>query len=170
MWSSLSWTRPVVPMRPPDGVGEGPPHRKALNKLAATKQTSSSAILGGPNTGRRYWARRMIDRAKGAPLPVYGDATWLSLPEGDPVKVAAVVVAAESWQQDADDLGGRLTVQVATSYVANKQAEDAEYVARAKAHRETAPKPARASFLQRRAAQLAAAAPREGDYRGRSGS
>jgi hypothetical protein len=124
----------------------------------------------GPNTGRRYWARRMIDRAKGAPLPVYGDATWLTLPEGDPVRVAAVVVAAEAWASLGDDIPGRLTVEVAASYAANKQAEDAEYVARAKAHRETAPKPARVSFMQRRAAQLAAAAPREGDYRGRSGS
>jgi hypothetical protein len=124
----------------------------------------------GPNTGRRYWARRMIDQAKGAPLPVYGDATWLTLPEGDPVRVAAVVVAAEAWASLGDDIPGRLTVEVAASYAANKQAEDAEYVARANAHRESAPKPARMSFMQRRAAQLAAATPRKGDYRRRSGS
>jgi hypothetical protein len=124
----------------------------------------------GPNIGRRYWARRMIDRAKGATLPVYGDATWLTLPEGDPVKVAAVVVAAECWATDGDDIPGRLTVELASSYVATKAVEDAEYVARANAHRESAPKPARMSFMQRRAAQLAAATPLKGDYRGRSGS
>jgi hypothetical protein len=112
----------------------------------------------------------MIDKAKAAALPVYGDATWLSLRDGDPVKVAAVIVAAEAWAQDGDDIPGRLAVEVVVAYAANKQAEDAEYVARAKAHRESAPKPGRASFMQRRAVQLAEAAKREGDYAGGSGS
>ncbi len=111
----------------------------------------------------------MVDRAKGAPLPVYGTATWLSLPEGDPVKVAAVVVAAECWASLGDDIPGRLTVEVASSYAANKQAEDETYAANAEAHRESAPGPVRMSFMQRRSAQLAAAAPREGDYRGTQG-
>jgi len=146
---------------------KGRPHQAAFQKLGDDQDFNLSV---GPNTGRRYWARRMIDKAKGAPLPVYGDAIWLTLPEGNPVKVAAVIVAAEAWATLGDDIPGRLTVEVAAAYTAHKQAEDEEYVARAKAHRDSAPKPVRASFMQRRAAQLAAAAPREGDYPGRGAS
>jgi hypothetical protein len=135
----------------------------------------------GPNTGRRYWARRMIDKAKGAQLPVYGDATWLSLPDGDPVKVASVIVAAESWASLGDDIPGRLTIEVAASYVANKQAEDAAYEARAEAHREAYETVRRGTYEQTRqdvisldkwrAARIAEAVkPRPGDYRGRSGA
>jgi hypothetical protein len=152
---------------PPDRMGDGLPHRKPVNKLAATTRTSSPDILAAPNMGRRYWARRMIDKAKGAPLPVYGSAEWLSLPDGDAVKVASVVVAAEAWAMDSDDIPSRLAVEVDAARVAHKQAEDAEYAERAKAHRETAPKPAR-SFMARRAQQLAEAQPRDTDYRGRS--
>ena len=153
--------------RPPDKAGGGPPYRKPANKLAATTRTSSSAVLAAPNTGRRYWARRMIDRAKGAPLPVYGDATWLTLPDGDPIKVAAVVVAAGAWAQNGDDIPGRLTVEVAASSAAHKQAEDEGYADRAAAHREQwAGRTPRKSFMERRREQLEDAKPRPGDYPG----
>jgi hypothetical protein len=123
----------------------------------------------------------MIDKAKGAPLPVYGDATWLSLPDGDPLKVAAVVVAAESWAVDGDDIPGHLGIEVAASYVAHKQAEDAAYAANAEAHRvayETVrrgtydqTRPGVISLDKWRAARIAEAVKaRPGDYPGRSGS
>lgn len=160
----------VSRMRQPPNE-KGRPQAALSSELVATTRTSP-ADTGtlGRSTGRRYWARRMVDKAKGADIPTYGEATWLSLPDGDPVKVAAVVIAAECWAQDGDDIPGRLAVEMAASYAAHKEAEDAAYVAKAKAHRETAPKPVRASFMQRRAEQLAAAAARTGDYTGRAGS
>jgi hypothetical protein len=154
--------------QPPDEVGDGLPHGKPANKQAATTRTSSPAILAAPNTGRRYWARRMIDKAQGAPLPVYGDATWLTLPEADPVKVAAVIVAAEAWATDGDNIPGRLAVEVASSYVAHKQAEDEDYQARAAAHRESNVVPFNRRRRQSTAEQIAEARqPRPGDNQGR---
>lgn len=83
-----------------------------------------------PPSDRSRWARRMID-AVGEPVPAYGSEEWLALPEGDRRKVAAVVVAAECWATDLDDLADRLRLE----FEAHKRAEDAAYVARWQAHR-----------------------------------
>ena len=83
---------------------------------------------------RRRWAERMLIQA-GTPVPRYGSADWLALPEGDRRKVAAVIVAAECWAREADELEDRLRVEVEFSRIAHKWAEDAEYVARRDAHR-----------------------------------
>lgn len=72
----------------------------------------------------------MIDGAE-KPLPSYGSPEWLALPEGDRRKVAAVVVAAECWATDLDDLPARTLAESR----AFKAAEDADYQARAAAHR-----------------------------------
>jgi hypothetical protein len=76
---------------------------------------------------RREWAQRLIDRAPNP--PAYNSPEWLALPESHPAKVAAVVVAAESWARDGDELEERLRREVLALSRANKQAEDAEYVA-----------------------------------------
>ncbi|GAA2097689.1 hypothetical protein GCM10009726_06340 [Nocardioides furvisabuli] len=69
----------------------------------------------------------MIARAPGAPS--YGSPEWCALPESSPAKVAAVVIAAESWARDGDELEERLRHEVLALSRANKQAEDGEYVA-----------------------------------------
>ncbi|HXH78179.1 hypothetical protein [Nocardioides sp.] len=84
---------------------------------------------------RAEWARRLIARAEFS-APTYGSAEWLALPEGDARKVAAVVVAAESWARDADDLEVRLRLECEALSRANKRAEDVEYTANAAEHRE----------------------------------
>ena len=84
---------------------------------------------------RIAWASRLI--AAGRPFPRYGTAEWLALPEGSAAKVAAVVVAAECWARDADDLEDRLRLEVETLQRAHKAAEDADYCARRDAHRES---------------------------------
>ena len=114
---------------------------------------------------RRGWAYALIRRAA-YPSPPYGSSAWLALPEGDSAKVAAVVVAAEAWAQDGDTLPERLADEVSRAREAFKAEEDAEYVARAQAHREGAPRLRARSFAERRAEQIAAAAPRLGDYPG----
>ena len=83
---------------------------------------------------RQRWAQRMI-AAAGTPLPRYGSPEWLELPEGDRRKVAAVIVAAECWAREADELEERLRVEVEFSRIAHKLIDDAEYVARRDAHR-----------------------------------
>lgn len=82
-------------------------------------------------SARSRWARRLI-KAAAKPLPRYGDEEWLALPEGDARKIAAVVVAAECWASELDDL----EVVVRLEFDAFKRAEDADYQARAAAHRE----------------------------------
>lgn len=89
---------------------------------------------------RREWAQRFIDRAPNP--PAYGSPEFLALPEGHPAKIAAVVVAAESWARDGDELEERLRREVLALSRANKQAEDAEYVAQVSAGYDRRPDPA----------------------------
>lgn len=76
----------------------------------------------------------MIEAA-GGPIPPYGSQEWLALPEGNRRKVAAVVVAAESWARDGDELAERLAREVEEQRRAEKRSEDAEYVTEYVSHR-----------------------------------
>lgn len=81
-----------------------------------------------PAEKRRAWAQQLIDRAGDRP-PAYGSPEFLALPDG-PAKVAAVVIAAECWAREGDDLPERLRLEVDLARSASKATEDAEYVAR----------------------------------------
>ena len=111
--------------------------------MAETAETTSCM-------NRRYWARRMIDKARGAELPSYGSSAWLMLPDGDPRKVGAVIVAAEAWAQAGDTLELDLRRELANRWFAEKHADDADYAADMLAHRE------RWQPVARRFARLAA--------------
>jgi hypothetical protein len=84
-------------------------------------------------TARRAWARVLIRRAQDPPR--YGSPEWLALDDTDRAKIAAVVAAAECWAQEADDLEDRLRRELVARWHAEKQAEDAEYVAATREHR-----------------------------------
>jgi len=115
---------------------------------------------------RRRWAYSIMRRTA-EPPPSYGSSEWLALPEGDPARVAGVVVAADCWARAGDTLEDDLRLEVHTARLAHKRAEDAEYRQRAEAHRETWSAPTRlASFADRRRTQLDAVAPRAGDHPG----
>ncbi len=85
--------------------------------------------------GRRYWARRMIDKARGAEIPTYGTTAWSVLPEGSAERIAAVVIAAECWAQAADSLEEDLRREVDGRRRAEKCVEDEAYFARMVEHR-----------------------------------
>ncbi len=107
--------------------------------------------------------------ARRFPVPKYGSAEWLALPEGDPAKVAAVVVAAECWATEGDELPEQLARELENARAGFKLAEDADYQDRAQAHRaEWSRLPSSGkSFAERRAEQLASIRPGPGDYTGR---
>jgi hypothetical protein len=84
---------------------------------------------------RRRWAYRMIQRCQ-EPPPTYGTREWLALPEGSPERVAAVVVAAENWAREGDDLEQNLRQEIALARAAHKKVEDEEYVQQHRGHRE----------------------------------
>lgn len=44
------------------------------------------------------WASALVAKAKGRHVPDYGTPEWAALPDADPAKVAATVVAAEAWR------------------------------------------------------------------------
>ncbi len=90
--------------------------------------------MDGNIHARRRWAFRMVERCQ-TPPPSYGSAEWLKLPEGDYRKVAAVVIAAEAWAVDGDNLEERLHAELAIEREAFKRAEDADYAARRDEHR-----------------------------------
>lgn len=83
---------------------------------------------------RRHWAFARI-HAGGQGVPRYGSDDWLALADTDPRKVASVVVAAECWAREADDLVERLRLEVELSQRAFKATDDALYVARKEAHK-----------------------------------
>ncbi len=84
---------------------------------------------------RRRWAYLMIQRCT-TPPPSYGSVEWLALPEGSPAKVAAVIIAAEAWASTGDELEAEMRIELDLAWRAHKAAEDAEYLARAQAHRD----------------------------------
>jgi hypothetical protein len=119
---------------------------------------------------RRRWAQSLIRRADAA-TPGYGSAAWLALADGDHAKIAAVVIAAECWARDGDDLADRLADEVRRGFENHKRLDDEEYRERAEAHRRTwrrenaitetvaRRQKQRREWLQRK--------PRPGDFKGR---
>lgn len=85
---------------------------------------------------RIEWAARLICAAE-KPIPRYGDPAWHRLPEGSPAKVAAVVIAAECYAREADELEDRLRAEIEMSRAAFKADEDRDYCSRRDAHRES---------------------------------
>ncbi len=153
------------PTRERPGVGTGATRRSVVGTEASslTLQPATDLIAA-----RRRWAYRLIRRTT-TPAPRYGSSSWLALPEGDPAKIASVVTAAESWARGGDDLEADLHQELVAAGLAHKQAEDAEYQARAETHRSEWSRrtPPGKSFTERRTEQLAAAEPRPGDFTGR---
>jgi len=118
------------PERESRPVGNGP----AQSISTAIKSETSLAPSAPEVTARRSWSYRLVSRCA-TPPPIFGTREWLELPEGTPAKIASVVVAAESWARELDDLPERLEHELDERRRAEKAAEDAEYQARAAAHR-----------------------------------
>jgi len=120
--------------------------------------------MSSPSTGRRYWARQLIDRAP-KPLPEYGSTAWFTA--DDAAKIASCVAAAECWAYNADNLEDDLRREIEMSQVAFKAGEDAAYREQEAAHRaKYGNGSSLKGFMERRAAQLAAVQPRPDDYAG----
>ena len=122
--------------------------------------------MSTPSTGRRYFARQLIDRATG-PIPSYGSTEWLMLANDDPTKVASVCAAAECWAYSADNLEADLRRVIEASQLAFKGSEDAAYCEQEAAHRAKYGNPSTLKgFMERRASQLAANQSRPDDFKG----
>lgn len=116
-------------MRPPDN--ESRPHSV---KAAIQSFGGDSPSLPNVSTQRRYWARMHIDADINA--PEYGSFAWSALPDSHPGKLAAAIRAAECWASEGDDLEQNLRREIEAMRFAFKAEEDAEYRARASAHRQ----------------------------------
>jgi hypothetical protein len=150
-----------------EGRLSGGSSQTALRSKVGT-EASANIVQPPPDpiTVRRRWAYTLIRRCQKPPAR-YGSRSWLALPEADPAKVAAVVVAAEAWARMGDELEADVHREVDEARRAHKAAEDVDYQARAEAHRENHKDlPTGRSFAERRAAQLAAIEPRPGDFTG----
>ncbi len=71
------------------------PSESAPTKKRAQAQDSPAVAVVTPLPLR--WARALIEAADG-PIPPYGSAEWSALPDDNRTKVAATVLAAESWR------------------------------------------------------------------------
>ena len=154
---------------PPDDE-EGRPGEKAPSddRAGGRIETSLTAPVDRRLVAaRRRWAYGLVRRCP-EPPPSFGSAAWLALPEGA-AKVAAVVIAAESWATEGDELPEQLARELENARAGFKLAEDADYQDRAQAHRaEWSRFPSSGkSFAERRAVQLASVKPRTGDYTGK---
>lgn len=108
--------------------------------LAANESGSGKIDLAGDSTTmvsqpRRCWAYAMISRCS-TPPPRYGSEAWTALTDGDVRKVAGVVIAAEQWAIDGDNLESKLRAELDNVRRAVKEALDAEYVDRRDSHRD----------------------------------
>lgn len=147
------------------------------NEKRRPGQEASFSKLSGDNTDSSYihrksWSRALIDKAT-RPISSYGSPEWCALPLDHPNRIAAVVLAAESWAWDWESLEENLRREVEDLREAHKREEDAEYVRNYVEHRKTwSRKSARVvsmSFGERRRQQLEDAKPRPGDFPGRNG-
>lgn len=120
---------------------------------------------------RRRWARSLIRRAT-SPAPTYGSAAWLALPEGSPEKIKAVVVAAECWAVDGDDIETRLRREIDAARAAEDRRWDQLHAESVEMVQRLAKRPhIGSSYAERRARELAdAKQPRPGDFPGQVGA
>ncbi len=81
---------------------------------------------------RRAWAAKYL--AVGVGAPAYGTAEWLALPDG-PLKVAAVVRAAECWVRESEELPTTLRAEIDALRAAYKTGEDDGFRVRSESHR-----------------------------------
>jgi pimeloyl-ACP methyl ester carboxylesterase len=118
---------------------------------------------------RKSWSRALIDKAT-RPIERYGSPEWCALPLDHPNRVAAVILAAESWAWDWENLEDNVRREVEDLRAAFKRDEDAEYVRQYTEHRSAWQKKrvVSISFEERRRQQLEDAKPRPGDFPGRN--
>jgi hypothetical protein len=74
------------------------------------------------------WSAVRIERGRMAadgPLPAFGSTAWQQLGDTSPVKIAAVIVAAEAWRYESDPMviADRLRYELAVT----RDIEDREY-------------------------------------------
>ena len=120
--------------------------------------------MSTPSTGRRTFARQLIDKAQG-PIPSYGSTEFLMA--DDATKLGSMAVAAEAWSSDSENLEDDLRRETEAFRLGFKAGEDQEYQQAAAAHRARLTKHGvSTSFQERRRRQLEAVQPREGDFKG----
>jgi hypothetical protein len=80
---------------------------------------------GHPVTAREAWARALIQNGRklSGRLPLYGSAAWERLPDGDPLRVASTVAAAEAWYTEANDFD-RFKANLAIELQVRRAAEE----------------------------------------------
>jgi hypothetical protein len=100
---------------------------------------------------RRAFARHHIDdAARRGPVPRYGSPDWHALPYPDPRRWAAIIVAAEAWTVDGDDLPGRLRLELEADAAAEQLLFDQAFAAMAADIRRKAGRPSYAELQHRR--------------------
>lgn len=94
-------------------------------------------VIDGPDEvdQRRRWAAMHLARAT-KPILRYGSAAWLALPNDHPGRFAGLVLAAECWARELDELPARLSAELEVQRRANKAAEDQAYAAAIAEHRD----------------------------------
>ncbi len=75
--------------------GPASPAKEIAGPATLAPQDSAAQAVVTPLPLR--WARALIEAAD-APIPPYGSAEWSALPDDSRTKVAATVLAAESWR------------------------------------------------------------------------
>lgn len=101
---------------------------------------------------RRRWATSTIRAARAlGPLPRYGAPEWLNLDQADPRWLAAIVVAAEAWAIDADNVADRLATELDAARAAAQTLAAEDVRTLTEQVRRTASRPTFAELRSRRA-------------------
>jgi hypothetical protein len=114
-----------------------------------------------PTAARRTFAAAHIRDARSrGPIPRYGDPDWHALPYADPRRWAAVLVAAECWARDGDQLPDRLHTELADAAAASARLADEDFAQMAATVRHRAGAPTHLELAVRRGEVDPAAAER----------
>lgn len=99
---------------------------------------------------RRAWAAAYIQDARTrGHAPRYGTTEWHNLTPTDPLRWAAVIIAAECWASDGDNLSERLAIEITEARYVDQQEAD-WFAAVAADVRRTAGQHSHAELLHRR--------------------
>ncbi len=123
----------------------------ALPGVHARAVRRAGVVTAGAREHRRGWALPLIRRGRDVgDVPSYGSPEWCRLPHNDPRRIAAVVIAAECWAVDGDDLEARLRRELADAAAAEERLADEDFAEMAKWVRRMADRPTIAELRQRR--------------------
>ena len=100
---------------------------------------------------REFVAAHVRDAQARGQVPTFGSPDWHALPYSSPLRWAAVLIAAEAWAVDGDDIPARMRAELVTEQAVAEQLHAEAFAELAAKVRALASTPTVAELRRRRA-------------------